>query len=546
MTIHSKIILCVCALYCIGCQHAQKVDYIIKDAHIYTLNSNNDTAQAMAVYNHKIVAIGSNEEILNKYTADSIVSLSQKYVYPAFIDAHAHLFGLAYFLGECNLYGCRSVKEVIDRLKQFHQKHPHKKWLIGRGWDQNLFPNPSFPDKDALDSVFADIPVYLTRVDGHAIWTNTAAMKVANITPQTQIEGGDILLKNDGTPSGIFIDNATMLIEQHIPTPSRKECIELLKQAEQLCFQYHIHTICDAGLEKWQIELLDSLQQTGNLNLRIYAMALWNNENAQWLLHNGWIDKEKLKVKAFKIYADGALGSRGALLKQPYSDIQSSQKNKYTQNPYGLLLIKIDSLRKILKELYTHHFQVCTHTIGDSANKLILQLYAEYLNPNNDKRWRIEHAQVVDTNDLHYFKTYRILPSVQPTHAISDKNWAIERLGKNRITRAYIYQSLWKQNQILPLGTDFPVEEVSPLKTFFAAVFRCNYDLKDSTVFQPTQRLSRTQALRGMTIDAAYSAFMEKEIGSLEPNKCADFIVLDIDLMKIDKHILSRFILQKP
>lgn len=520
-----------------SCQRKQKVDYIIKDTVIYTMNKNNEVAQCMAVSNGKIVSIGTNEDVLNDYDSDSIVSLKNQFIYPAFIDAHAHFFGLANYLGECNLIGAKSVEEIIQRLKIFYQKHPDKKWIIGRGWDQNLFPDKTFPSKESLDSVFSNIPVCLTRIDGHAIWTNSKAIDIAGITNTTTIQGGAILKNKKGEPTGIFIDNATTLVEKHITPLSRKEIIQLLMKADSICQKNNLHWIYDAGLEYWQIQLLDSLIDKKLIRTKIYAMALPTKENIEYFTHHKYIDKEHFKVKAFKIYADGALGSRGALLKQPYNDI-----DKNNAHPYGLLLIQPDSLKKILQFCYAHQLQVCTHAIGDSANKFILQMYAQYLSDNNNKRWRIEHAQVVDTADLWYFKEYQIIPSVQPTHAISDKNWATERLGQNRIHFAYAYQNLWQQNQMLALGTDFPVEDVSPLKTFYAAVFRTDYDNKDTSVFQKEQCLTRIQCLRGMTIDAAYSAFLENDYGSLEKGKYADFIVLDIDLMNISQEQLSQYI----
>lgn len=539
-TISIAVILII--LFFSSCKNKQKVDTIITNAHIYTINENNDTAQSIAISNGTISAVGSNDYILNHYQSDSIVDLNGKYVYPAFADAHAHFWGLAKFLGECNLYGTTSVSEIIQRLKIFHQQNKDRLWIIGRGWDQNLFSDKSLPTKEALDSVFADIPVCLIRVDGHAIWTNSKAIELANINSKAKIEGGEILLNKNSEPSGIFLDNATSLIEKHIPDIPYSTMIKLLQKADTICQQNHLQYIHDAGLDLHQILLLDSLIEHHLIKTKIYAMASLTKENLNYFLKHGFINKDNFKVRSFKIYADGALGSRGALLKQKYADLKNDKTASQQKNDYGLLLISTDSLKKCLSLLYKNNFQVCTHAIGDSANKLVLQLYAELLKPQDDKRWRIEHAQIVDTADLWYFKKYKILPSVQPTHAISDKSWAIQRLGKDRICFAYSYQSLWKQNNILPLGTDFPVEDVSPFKTFFAAVFRCDYDLKDTTVFRPEEKLTRLQTLRGMTIDAAYAAFLEKETGSIEVGKKAEFTILDFDLMTISKEQLSQYI----
>ncbi|MCX7728691.1 MAG: amidohydrolase, partial [Bacteroidia bacterium] len=491
-------------------------------------------AECVAIHDGKIIEVGSNENVLMHYESDSIISLKGKYVYPALMDAHAHFFGLAEHLGECNLYGAKTVYEIIQRLKAFHQKNSERRWLLGRGWDQNLFDDKKFPTKEALDSVFKDIPVCLRRIDGHAIWVNSKAIEESGINKHQQVKGGEILTDDDGNYTGIFIDNATSLIEKHIPSFSTVEWIKLLMKADSICQKNQLKYIHEAGLNFWQIKLLDSLIEKGIIKTKIYAMALPEKENIDYFEKHGKIDKENFKVKAIKIYADGALGSRGALLKNKYND----------HNSYGLNLINPDSLKRLLDFCYKKGIQVCTHAIGDSANKLVLQSYAQFLEKKNDRRWRIEHVQVIDSSDWWYFKEYKILPSVQPTHAVSDKNWAMARLGKKRIRWSYAYQSLWQQNRMLALGTDFPVEDVSPLKTFFAAVFRCDYDLKDTTPFYLQEKLTREQTLRGMTIDAAYAAFMEKETGSIEKGKKAEFTILDIDLMKVSKKELSTYLLK--
>ena len=353
-------------------------------------------------------------------------------------------------------------------------------------------------------------------------------LNLAKITNTTLVNGG-LVLTSKKKPTGVLIDNAVDLVEAVLPSITLNDKINALKTAEQHCFEYGLTSVCDAGLDLNIIHLIDSLQQSGTLQMRIFAMISLTDENLKEALEIGVYKTEKLNVSSFKMYADGALGSRGACLIKPYSD---------EVHHHGFLLTDIGKMKRYMYQIAASKFQLNTHCIGDSTNRLILELYSKFLLKNNDRRWRIEHAQVVNPADTALFKTYNIVPSVQPTHATSDMNWAINRLGNERIKNAYAYQTLLQQNNWLPLGTDFPVEYVSPFYTFYAAVARQDANGKPKNGFNIENALTREQALKGITIWAAKAAFEENEKGSIEANKMADFIVTDIDLLK-EKDLLK-------
>src|SRR2546423_3427805 len=371
--------------------------------------------------------------------------------------------------------------------------------------------------------MFPDRPVVLTRIDGHAVIANQKALELAGIGAGKKISGGEIEVKN-GKLTGILIDNATGLVYSKIPSPTVNQSKEALLNAQQNCFEAGLTTIDDCGLDYSEVLLIDSLQKSNQLKMRIYAMLSDKKENYDFLFHRGKIKTDQLNVRAFKVYADGALGSRGACLLQPYAD-----KPEW----YGFLLSSPAHFDSVAKIIYEHGYQMCTHAIGDSGNRVILSIYAKYLKKKNDRRWRIEHAQVVHPDDFAGYGRYSVIPSVQPTHATSDMYWAAARLGTERVKGAYACKQLLQQNGWIPLGTDFPVEDISPFKTFYAAVIRKDSKRFPPDGFQVENALSRQQAIRGMTIWAAKSNFEEKEKGSLEKGKFADFVVLDQDLLKI-------------
>lgn len=504
----------------------KKVDLLICNARIYTVDSSFSVAEAMAVSNGKIVATGTSAGLKSSYTPDKTIDASGKFIYPGLIDAHAHFYRYGLGLQSANLVGSTSWEQVISILRNFarSKKIQPGHWIIGRGWDQNDWAVKEFPSKEKLDRYFPNYPVILTRIDGHASIANQRAMDLAGIKAGQKIEGGLIEVKN-GKLTGILIDNAMSLVNRRIPQPTALQVTESLREGQQNCFSVGLTTVDDCGIDYQEALFMDSLQKKNILKMRVYAMLSDARPNYEFLFSNGKIKTERLNVRAFKVYADGALGSRGACLLDPYSD---------RAGWYGFLLSSQKHFDSVAKIIYENGFQMCTHAIGDSANRTILNIYARYLKGNNDLRWRIEHAQVVDEHDFSLFGRHNIIPSVQPTHATSDMYWAEKRVGPKRIKGVYAYRQLMEQNGWIPLGTDFPVEDISPFKTFYAAVFRVDGEDWPQGGFLKENALNRQQALRGMTIWAARSNFEEKEKGSLEPGKFADFIILDKDLMTIE------------
>jgi predicted amidohydrolase YtcJ len=509
------------------CTNAQNplADLIVVHATIYTVDHSFSTAQAMVIKDGKILATGSDKFITSNYKSRKTLDARGNFIYPGFIDAHCHFVEYGMGLNECDLSGTESWAEVIQRLKEFSKDHPEG-WLIGRGWDQNDWNNKSFPSNDTLNILFSNRPVWLTRIDGHAAIGNNNALKISGINGPVQIAGGEVLTRNN-IPTGIFIDNARALVENNLPAPSNKDLTRYMLDAQQKCFAAGLTSVHDCGLDYSQVLVMDSLQKAKQLLMRVNAMLSDKKENYDWAFSHGKIKTDHLNVRSFKLYADGALGSRGACLLKPYNDYP---------NHFGFLLSKISYYDSILPVIQKMGWQVCTHAIGDSANRLMLKLYSKVIQRQTDHRWRIEHAQVINEKDFDLFGKSGIIPSVQPTHATSDMYWAKDRLGEKRVKGAYAYRQLLLQNGWIPLGTDFPVEDISPIKTFYAAVARKDIKGWPSKGFQPENALNREQALRGMTLWAAKAAFEEKEKGSLEKGKFADFIILNQDLMKVDEN----------
>lgn len=516
----------ICITLFISCKTQQTVDTIVHHAKIYTVDSAFTVAEAMAIKDGKIVATGTNDSILKIFKANESINAKGNAVYPGFIDAHAHFAGYGQELFTADLYDSKSFDEVLQRLKAFADKHPEEKWILGRGWDQNKFPGKSFPTNEKLNQLFPGKPVYISRVDGHAAICNQKAFDIANIKAGQTIEGGSFEMK-DGKLTGVLIDNAKELVSKFIPSLTKEEYAQRLLAAEKNCFAVGLTTIADCGLSYKDVEAIDSLQKAGKLNMRLYILLSDDKENYDYFLPKGPYKTDKLFVHGFKFYADGALGSRGACLLQDYSDKKGWK---------GFLLSPVSHFDSMANILSKTEFQMCTHAIGDSGNRMILSVYSKVLKGKNDRRWRIEHAQTINPDDFNLFGEFSIIPSVQPTHATSDMYWAKERLGKERLKGAYAYKQLLQQNGWLPLGTDFPVEDISPFKTFLAAVFRQDAKGFPTGGFQIENALTREETIRGMTIWAAKADFLEKEVGSLEKGKKADFVILDKDLMTIPEN----------
>ena len=508
-----------------------KVDLIVHNAKIYTVNEQFSMAEAFAVKDAKIVAVGASRDILSKYTSKNKLDAAGKTIVPGLIDAHAHFFYYGSSLQAVNLVATKSWDEIIGKCQAFAKLHTEG-WLIGRGWDQNDWDVKEYPTKEKLDALFPKRPVLLSRVDGHAAVCNQVALDLAGIKAGQTLVGGEVMVKN-GVLTGVLVDNAVDLVEGKVPAQTEKQARQVLLDAQRNCFAAGLTTIDDCGLNFPTVELIEKMNAEKALKMRLYVMLSDGEANYAYLFKRGIIKTDWLNVRSFKLYADGALGSRGACLLHPYAD---------RPNYYGFLLKDKDYYQKTMSKIAEHEgMQACTHAIGDSANREILNIYGKILRSRpdasgrgaNDRRWRIEHSQVVNEADFDLFKRYAIVPSVQPTHATSDMYWAGERLGKEAERGAYAFKRLLDQNGWIPLGTDFPVEDISPIATFYAAVVRRDAKNFPEGGYQIENALSRQETLRGMTVWAAKANFEEHEKGSIEVGKFADFILLNQDIMTV-------------
>lgn len=519
------LLLAVISFLFIGCGESQKIDLIVHNAKIYTVNESFDVVEAMAIDKGKIIAIGAENEIKNKYLAKQYIDAKKQTVYPGFIDAHCHFFHYAALLQELDLKGTTSFDEMLEKIIEYSKINKFE-WIVGTGWDQNDWEVKEFPTKEKLDELFPNTPIFITRIDGHAAIANQKALDLANININTTINGG-IIEKKNGKLTGILMDNALQLIKTIIPTKTKEQLTNELLAAEQKLFEVGLTTIDEAGLDQKEIELIEELQKNNQLKMKVYAMISATEELLKHYLQKGPYKTDRLNVSSFKFYADGALGSRGACLLKPYTDVS-------THKEYGLILHEKSFYEKYASLLYQKGFQMNTHCIGDSANQLMISIYKTVLKGSNDKRWRIEHAQVLDSASFELFSMYNIIPSVQPTHATSDMYWAKDRLGNERIKNAYAYKKLLQQNGLIALGTDFPIESINPLYTFYAAVARKDLSDFPENGFQKENGLTKEEALKGMTIWAALANFEENEKGSLEVGKYADFVILNQDIMEVE------------
>ena len=526
--------LIIASLLLGACNTAQKesADSIVFNAQIITMDDALPSAEVMVIRNGKILAIGG-KDLLDRYTCpdSAMQDAGKQYVYPGLIDAHCHFYGYAKTLLTCDLVGTKSWDEVLQRLKTFAAENPQTPWIQGRGWDQNDWAEKAFPLNEALNKLFPDKPVMLKRIDGHAAICNQKALDMAGISIKTVVSGG-MVVQSNGQATGVLIDNAVDLVAGIMEAPKAETLIPVLQKAEAECYSHGLTTLADAGLDLGDCLFLDSLSRKKLLSIYLYLMLNPDSAGLAYAQKNGILENEHTRISSFKLYADGALGSRGARLKKDYCDHKMHA---------GMFMKSLGFYSDFCKTVYTKtQYQVNTHCIGDSANRLMLETYGLYLKAGDDRRWRIEHAQVVDTADMHLFKRYSVIPSVQPTHASSDAPWVEDRLCRARMAGAYAYKTLLKQNGYLPLGTDFPVEYINPLYTFYSAVFRKNANAPEQAAFMPEERLTCTEALKGMTIWAAKACKLEHRKGSLQVGKDADYVVMNQNLLMAQENTVLK------
>ncbi len=529
----------VCIGRLLGAQAAPSpADLIITNGRIYTVDPNRPFVEAMAVRDGRIVFVGP-ARLAETYKGNTtrILDLDGKTVIPGMIDAHAHLGGLGNALRNVDLVGTTSYDEVIARVVARARDVPAGTWIVGRGWDQNDWADTRFPTHEALSKAVPNHPVYLTRVDGHAALVNAAAMRAASVTSASKdTPGGRLERAADGSPAGVLIDDAMGLVGRRIPPPARDEMRRAAEAAVTEVNKWGLTGVHDAGVSRSQVALYEEMAKEGRFSLRSYIMvqpddsslATFFARGPQSALHDG-----RLWIRAIKAYADGALGSRGAALLEPYSDDPKTT---------GLIRIQPERLQHVATEALKHGFQLNTHAIGDRGNRMVLDAYEAALKtvPSGDHRFRIEHAQIIHSEDIPRFAQLGVIPAMQSSHQTSDMYWAGNRLGQNRLLGSYAWRSLLNTGVVIPNGSDFPVELVNPLISFHAAFSR--QDAKNWPVggWFPQERMTRDEALRSMTIWAAYAGFMEKEVGSLEPGKYADFVVLDQDIMRVPAELVLQ------
>ena len=529
---------------------------------IYTADTNFSIAEALVTEGSKIRFVGSTKMADSLYPQASKLDFPEKYIYPSFIDAHTHLLGYSKNQTQANLFGCKSVKAIIKKLKTY-DKNNQQRWIIGRGWDQNLWQKGgksttmmNLNDFHALNKAFPDKPVCLSRVDGHAIWLNAAAIRELGLEKSKEI-GNEMVLEYRtssksapiifmvpmleggewetlrGSFTGVCIDKCADWIQNQIPELPFAVWEKSFYSSVAECHKFGITGIMEAGLGKSDLNLLSNLYQSNKVNLRIFALRSGDEQGIGDMLNLGIGAGDEFSIRGVKLYLDGALGSRGALLKHGYCDHPGH---------HGLQVMSEMEFLKVCYAMSQKNIQVAVHAIGDSANAIAIRVFHKILPYRNDLRWRIEHAQVVDRNDLDKLKGKNVIASVQPTHATSDAPWAAERLcggPQARLAGAYAYKSLMATGSIMALGTDFPVESMNPMGTFVAATLRKDLYGKLKQPFLSQQALSPEETLWGMTLWAAYASFADPITGSLEAGKSADMVIMDTDIIETAR-VLQR------
>lgn len=515
-------ILLACYFILSSCMKGESVDFVIHNANVHVMDDNNTIYEAIAFKDGKIVEVGPERQILNRYSADEYIDAQKRDVYPGFTDAHGHIMSYAKQELSVNLVGCRSYEEMLVRIEKYQSKN-NTKFIVGRGWDQSLWKDQSMPSNKKLSELFPNIPVCLFRIDGHALLANDYLIKKSNVVEKFKNDaelnqGGYLILDTTNVFTGIMVDNAMNPVLEMIPDFSENKLTEKILEIQSELYGYGITGVHEAGLENSELKLFEKLVNKGDLQLNIYGMLLPTKENIAFAKKNGIYTNKNLLIRSFKVYGDGALGSRGAFLKEAYSDHSGH---------HGYLTTSLNRMNEIAELCLSLGYQMNTHAIGDSTNRLLLELYQKTYKINPDHRWRIEHAQIVDPLDYHLFATAGAFPSVQPTHAVSDQRWVESRIGTKRMIGAYAYQSLLNQFGMIAIGTDFPVELTDPFLTIHAAVQRKNVENFPGLGFLPKEQITIEDCIKGMTIWAAFASFQEKQLGTLEKGKDATLVIFD-------------------
>jgi len=528
-------LLVLSTLLLVGCYQGENADLIIHNAKIYACDAGFNVYEAMAIRDGKIIQMGPEREILNGYACDNLINAELQPIYPGFYDGHCHFLSYAKTLGQVNLVGSQSFEEVIKRITEFKNENDVE-WILGRGWDQTLWENDSlFPTNEKLNELFPEIPILVRRIDGHAALANQKALELAGFTIDTKIDGG-IVEVLDGKLTGILMDNAFDVINKIVPDWTAQQKKMYLKKAEYKLFEQGLTSINDAGVDEVERDLFIEMYENNELSINSYMMLFPEGDNLNFATTEGIVKTNKLNIRSFKLISDGALGSRGACLHDAYSD---------SPHQYGYLLKNQSEMKDVAELAKEIGYQLNTHCIGDSANSVMLKIYKDVIQDTYDHRWKIEHAQVLTPSSFEMFESIGVIPSVQPTHCTSDMRWAETRLGKERVKLAYAYNDILKKAGLIALGTDFPIENISVMETFYAAVSRKNKEGLPVEGFQMENALSRKDALMGMTYWPAYSNFEEKERGSLESGKNADFVFLTNDIMEVvESELLNTFVLR--
>ena len=507
------------------------VDVIVVNARVYTVDESRPMVSAFAIRDGRFLFAGSDIEVRALAgTNTRVIDAEQATIVPGLVDAHAHLRGLGESLRNVPLAGSRSYEDVIAKVVERARTAKPGEWILGRGWDQNLWPSKEFPTHEALSRALPNNPVVITRIDGHAILANSMAMRLARVTSATRDpSGGRIIRLPDNSPSGVFVDNAENLVAGAIPPLTSEQVRDAVVAAVAEANKWGLIGIHDAGASRRTIDIYESLASQGKFNLRNYVLISDDSADINHYMSRGpqvGLHDGRVWIRSIKLYSDGALGSRGAALLAPYSDEAGNT---------GLLVSQPAHIQRVATEALRRGFQVGVHAIGDRGNRIVLDAYEAALKavPSADHRFRIEHSQVISLDDIPRFAKLGVIPSMQGSHQTSDMGWAEVRVGPARIRGAYAWRSLLNTGVIIPNGSDFPVEEVNPLISFHSAVSRQGPDNKPPGGWYPEQAMTREEALKSMTIWPAYAAFQEKEMGSIAPGKYADFVMLDRDIMDV-------------